>query len=260
MSGNLKLRYLFLGFFVCTLPVLVYFLNFGTTKDYKLIYELSHDMTIWGQFGDFIGGTTGTLISAAAFAAVYFTLQQQRESIRKQEEELAEMKRQSQISRLENILNQTTIDLESQLKQRHSFTHVDPFTGLPIEFDCTLQDHLAGLSTLDGRDLNSLYIFPMPFLELQKTFAIITLTEELRSQIAEFIMTAETICHLLLAINELSIDDVATKYYKYKYLLVFTVLHDCNLNTETLNKCFDFKKLNDIINSNTPISEVLKIL
>ncbi len=57
--------------------MLFYFFHFGLTDDYKLISTLSNKMDIWGQLGDFFGGTTGTIISGLALLGVWkaYTLQ-----------------------------------------------------------------------------------------------------------------------------------------------------------------------------------------
>ncbi len=236
-------------------PPYFYFSEFGALSRYSWQNDQS-----WANFGSFIGGTVGTLISAAAFIAVYLTLRQQREALQRQDEELSEMKRQSKISRLENILNQATTNFDTQLKQTHTFSHIDPFTKSPIELSGKLESHLAGLTVINNRDLNAMYIFPMPLPDLQKIAATESIIENLRLPLAEFILTADIICSLLMDISNISTNDIAIKHYKHRHLITFLSLHEGNLTTENINKCFDFTAIIDAVDSNSPISEILKTL
>jgi hypothetical protein len=260
MKNKINKKHLFVGLFICALPILIYFYHFGVTDDYKLNYVLSNRMEIWGQLGDFIGGTTGTLISTAAFIAVYLTLQQQGTSLKNQEDELTTLKIQSKIARLENILNQSITDLENQLKQKCTFTYIDPFTNATIEFSEKLESHLAALTVIKNLDLNSSYIFPMPLFELQKIAVADSIMEKLRLPLAELILTTDIICSLLISINEISEDDIAIKHYKHRHLITFLTLHEAGLATENIDKCFDFKEIIRVVDSNSTISEILKVL
>ncbi|MCV3290726.1 hypothetical protein LZT28_21290 [Aeromonas media] len=259
MNNFLKWIFLFLGILLCVIPVILYFSQFGLTKEHIPIYALSHDMALWGQFGDFIGGTTGTLISAAAFIAVYFTLLQQGKALQKQEDELSEMRLQSKISRLENLLFQTTHHFDNQLDNVYKFTFKNPYTGEETTENEKLRIHLIGISFLEGRDVNT-HIFPMLRDDYHRVCIALALKEQLSLALTELMLTSDTICNLWLAINKLSDNDLTTKHHKYKYLLVFSEMYNGMLITPLVADCFDFDKIEDLVGSGADYSEILKIL
>lgn len=259
MNIFLKWLFLFIGFLACIFPAILYFSHFGLTKEITPIYALSNDMALWGLFGDFIGGTTGTLISAAAFIAVYFTLQQQRKALQKQEDEINEMKRQSRIARLENLLLQTTSHFDSQLERAYDFTFTNPYTGAETKTTETLRTHLIGISFLEYRDIKS-YIFPMLQDDYHKVCIAVALKKNLLIPFSDLMLTSDTICTLWLAMNEISDNDVATKYHKYKYSLVFLDMYKGMLTTQMVENCFDFDKLIELIDSDADYQDILKVL
>lgn len=55
---------------------------YQVSKKYEIGESIKFDVT--GQYGDFIGGVVGTIISAAAFIFLYLTLSEQREAFKKE--------------------------------------------------------------------------------------------------------------------------------------------------------------------------------
>ena len=79
------------------------------------------DASLFGMYGDFIGGFVGTIFSLAGFIFLYLTFRSQQESIKKQEEELKMQKLtfeqesfESTFFNLLNVQHNITNDLKAE--------------------------------------------------------------------------------------------------------------------------------------------------
>lgn len=73
----------------------------------------------WGQFGDFIGGIIGSLISLFAVILLYFTYDIQREELSKSSEALDNQNEQMKIQQFENIVFKLIDRKDSVLNDMH---------------------------------------------------------------------------------------------------------------------------------------------
>lgn len=99
------------------------------------------DATLFGLYGDFIGGFVGALFSLAGFFLLYLTLRAQQESINNQEKELKAQKKSSEQESFEstffNLLNvqqNITNDLKAYFFRLNDLTNFESYSISGREF------------------------------------------------------------------------------------------------------------------------------
>lgn len=99
------------------------------------------DATLFGLYGDFIGGFVGALFSLAGFFLLYLTLRAQQESINSQEKELKAQKKSSEQESFEstffNLLNvqqNITNDLKAYFFKLNGLTSFESYSISGREF------------------------------------------------------------------------------------------------------------------------------
>jgi hypothetical protein len=210
-------------------PLVVYFMTFGPLSEFKL----SKSDQAWANFGSYLSGTVGPLISILAFIGLFITIKQQQASLTAQAVQLKELEKQRVIDNIQANINEQSRNIDALL-----YSKIPVTIGDAVDSRMSLFSIIVLVSELE-------YKAPETMTEDERKHLL--LKGEYREQaIADMYrlgLEFNLLCNLWDEFISAGGNPFFIKLQKKKYVHTLTNLRFCGIRFRTIDKHFDFNKL-----------------
>ncbi|CAI8721651.1 hypothetical protein BTW15_23355 [Pseudomonas syringae pv. tomato] len=192
---------------------------------FKFHGPLSSGQDIWGQFGDFVGGTLNPILSFITIYLLYKTIVLQQESLQKTQESLALSRDSYELSKTELSKSREFLDSQNQLIGLQKFEGAFyEISKLIIEAVNTSKHIFDGVEYIGSSGLDILLIKLLDEVEAKKS---ITWTNDFFDNNENFYSLIKLSSGVFSLINKSSL----TQDEKNNYLLLLaSILPSCLIN------------------------------
>lgn len=213
-------------------PLVIYFMTFGPLSEFKL----SRSDQAWANFGSFLSGTVGPLISLLAFIGLFITIKQQQESLTIQAEQLKELEKQRVIDNIQANINEQSRNIDALLYSKISVT-----IGDTVDSRMSLFGIIILVSEIEFKAPETMTEDERKQLLLQGEFKKHAIADMYRLGL-EF----NLLCSLWDEFISARGNPFFIKLQKKKYVHILTNLRFCGIRFKTIDKHFDFNKLRSL--------------
>lgn len=267
MTFKIKLILFAISSFIILLFVFgLYFYNFA-------LLGLSNNQELWGQFGDFIGGTLNPILAFLSFIALLYTIKIQTEELGLSRKELEETKEELKESRIAQQEQSESLKLQNEATKLQMFENtfynllsqhnniLEKLNYLDSNIDTQFKEILGDLSS-NNKDLsyeNICYKFKIRNKGTMKIYfmTLFQLLKFIDIESKELSIDASLYTNIIRATLDdkvlilLSLNNIINKYEKYIELIIkykFLKHLDFNLSYdlhENVKKIIDDKIKNE---------------
>lgn len=218
--------------FICA-PLIFYFIVFGPASG----FSISRNDQAWANFGSYLSGTVGPLISIGAFIGLFITIKQQQESLSVQAKQLNILEKQRKIDSIQANINEQSRNIDSLLHSK-----VTAIIGGTED---------SRLSLLQIIVFTSEIAFPKdPEMMTEDERHELFLQHEYRKNANPDITRLGFEFNLLCNYWDFFVsnggDTSVITLQKRKYAYALTYLRYCGVRYQTIDKHFDFQKLREL--------------
>lgn len=228
-------KWLILLLFILLLfsPIILYFIIFGPASG----FSISRSDQNWANFGSYLSGTLGPLISICAFIGLFITIKQQQQSLSTQSKQLETLERQRVIDSIQENINEQCRNIDSLLHSKVNAT----ILGITDSRMSLLQVIIF---------ISEIVIPPLPDEMTKDEQHEELLKSEFRKNVIPDINRLGFEFNLLCNYWDVFISsgghEVVINLQKRKYAHVLTYLRYCGVRYKTIDNHFDFNKLREL--------------